>query len=860
MAFIHSPLAAVPFVAAATVAILAQAGQEPRPVFRSGVALVRLDVKVVDANGTPITDLRADEVQIVEGAVPRPVVLFQKVEGAGANYTEAARRVVAGDVSTNEGAPQGRLYVLVFDQDHIRAGGEQPVRTAADAFLRQHVRPQDRVAVFGLPGPGPAQAFTANVASAREQLKQVRGGLERRVQGSVVEMSIHEAYEIMRGNEVVMARFTTTSNSGTGVGATSESILELARAAGGDASVLRRLVRENAQTVVAQADSESRNFLRAFADLLRSFKGIDGRKTVVLMSDGFHADNVGRELEVVAAAAAETYSVVHAFDLNRRSDVIASGASMQDESSEITSRVEPMGSLTAETSGMLLKDAGSRLEASLATLLPDETGYYLIGFAPAPEASDGAYRRVKVSTSRRGARVITRTGYASAAPTAATGIKQAMERALSAPFTQQGLRLEYTTYVGQSTAPGLQRVVVSLKTELPVRQREGTAATDVADVMFVVRNSRTGQVAARGTDNLALPEHPVEGRSTGETAWRVAFELPAGDYIMRCAVREPGGVVGSADRRFTVAALSGQGIAATDLIVTSPTDTLPVRAQLYTEGALTAMLRLFGPSAEALQAATARLDLTPVSATESQRTGRVTEGVLGEPTVTGGRTMRDVAFHLPLERLAPGTYTAHVTVRVGEMTVADLRRSVEVVAGAPPTAAASATKVRARDVLDGEVAQRLLRGTIAGAPERHARAAANARTRQWEAVLTAVGSPAADDLVGLQLRGLAALGAEQYSDAASALAAAFRAKPDDADLAFVLGWAHVGAGNPPAAISAFRNAANLAPTMIAAHLALVEAYLAGGHRELALQAVEAGLRAVPQSVELLRLQGVLRKM
>jgi hypothetical protein len=47
--------------------------------------------------------------------------------------------------------------------------------------------------------------------------------------------------------------------------------------------------------------------------------------------------------------------------------------------------------------------------------------------------------------------------------------------------------------------------------------------------------------------------------------------------------------------------------------------------------------------------------------------------------------------------------------------------------------------------------------------------------------------------------------------------------------------------------------------MVAAHLALADTYLAMGHPALAIQAVEAGLRAVPQSVELTRLLSSIRK-
>jgi VWFA-related protein len=842
--------------------LCAQDPQPERPVFRAGVNLARLDVRVVDASGRPITDLRPDEVTINEGPSQRPIVLFQRVAGAGRSYVESAQRTIASDVSTNQGAPQGQLFVLVFDQDHIKSGNEQPVRLAADAFLRDRVTSHDRVAIYGLPGPGPAQPFTANLPAARQQLAQVRGALERQQTGAVTEMTIAEAYEILRNNEKVISRFTVPQPQDAGSGATNPD--DLVRRFAGDPAVLRRLLRENAQTIVTRADADARRFLQSLVDLLHGFRGIEGRKTVMIFSEGFYSDNVGRDLEDVAAAAAETYSVIYAFDLNRRTDV-TSATSTADNAMETANRVEPLGSLAAETSGQLLKDAGTRLESALGTLLPDDGEYYLIGFEPSPrEMGDSAYRRMKVQVTRPGARVIARTGYAlGAAPTPADR-RPSIDAALRAPFTQQGLRLEYTTYVGQSVSPGLQRVAVSLVAELPVQSadtREADLGTNppyvsaegsAADVVFIVRNSRTGQVAASGSDRLALPARTAAGLSTGTASWRVGFDLPAGDYIMRCVVREPGGVAGSADRRFQVRALEGPEVAASDLILVSPGETLAVRTRGYTEATLFGTTRLYGPSSAKLGDVIAKLELTPaVETPEPGDIRRTIDGTVGEVVVSGRSFIRDVTFAMPLERLPPGPYIAHATVRQGGELVADLRRPLDVIAGAPPVASSVAPAAsRARDVLDSELAQRLIRRIASSPTDWHRRAAAGAERRQWALVLSETQNAPSEDAAALVLRGLAHFGREEYSAAAADLGQAFDARTDDAPLAFVLGWARIGAMDQVGAIGAFRNATRIEPKMTAAYLALAKTYTALGHPALAVQSIEAGLRELPESHEL----------
>ena len=131
---------------------------------------------------------------------------------------------------------------------------------------------------------------------------------------------------------------------------------------------------------------------------------------------------------------------------------------------------------------------------------------------------------------------------------------------LGAPFVQQGLKVDYTTYVMKGPEPGQHRVVLSLNADLPARGPAG----DRADIVFVARDVRDGRVVASGTDTIALPR-ATSGRRPAPGAWRVQFTVPAGSYLMRAVVREPGGLAGSADRRIDVRPLDGPDVTVSDL-------------------------------------------------------------------------------------------------------------------------------------------------------------------------------------------------------------------------------------------------------------------------------------------------------
>src|SRR5262249_26896611 len=99
-------------------------------------------------------------------------------------------------------------------------------------------------------------------------------------------------------------------------------------------------------------------------------------------------------------------------------------------------------------------------------------------------------------------------------------------------------------------------------------------------------------------------------------------------------------------------------------------------------------------------------------------------------------------------------------------------------------------------------------------------------------------------------RGVEQLAAGNFAAAVSAFEAVLAKEPAGGPSAFLLGWALHGAGQDRQAISAWRRAAFLGPTLVPAHLALADIYVHLAQPALAVQALRAGLDAMPQSPEL----------
>ncbi|HVB38097.1 MAG TPA: VWA domain-containing protein [Vicinamibacterales bacterium] len=854
--------ATLALAAALVVPTFAAAPPQGEPTFKAGVELVRLDVQVTNDAGRPIEDLRQNEVQVLENGRPRPVLFFQHVRQPSVSYVEAAARTIGGEISTNQGAPRGHLYVLVFDQDHITPGTEQKVRRAAEQFLKARLRPGDRVAVYGLPGPGPRIGFTSDLRLADAELQKVRGGLDRIGLASLGSINVDEAYEIMRGNDAVLERVAEGRSQ---AGTSSNILADVARPGiGEDPTTARQLVREDAQTVVANADQKTRLFLSSFATLIRNLRLVEGRKTILLFSEGFFGDHITSQLENVAAAAAQSYSVIYSFDLNNRSiDLSQSyGGRGNDQQMEIEDRISPLATLSIETDGRLFNDAGDWLTRSIDTVAAASGDYYLVGFEPSPNAQhdrDG-YHPVTVRVSRPGAHVSTRTGYALEPMPTPADRRRAINAALSAPFPEQGLPIDYTTYELRGSSTDQTRVVLSASAELPL----ATKKDNTADVVFVTRSAEDGRVVASGTDTMALPTQARPGTTSGTGTYQVKFDAPPGDYLMRVIVREPGGLVGSADRRFSVRPLGGPGVTVSDLILGTPrVGHLPAQPRAWTNDVLDGFVQVYARTPQQLQGATVTFAMSPLGASGSgvTLTGRPLP-VVNDPA---GQE-RDVTFQLPLSGTAPGAYLVKATVRAGGETVGERERQVQILPGDAPVTREAAIEpahaaVAARpaaaepdpaDVLQGDIARDYLQGLRNGVTVDSPlwRATAFALDGSWQKAEAALGRVDAGSAAALGLQGLAAMARHDFRGASSSLQAALKLDPRDARLAFLLGWADSGAGDAQQAIGDWRNAALLDPTLIPAHLALADAYVALGQPALAIQALQAGLRAVPDSPEL----------
>src|SRR6185295_3453907 len=154
---------------AAPLAAQAPAPAASPPAFRTGTAVVLLDVVIRDKKGRTIPDIRPEEIEVYEDGVKQKVESFRWVA------TEAPVEGAATPATVPDAARQINLVSLVFDQ--LDADGRRLAGKAATSFLEKALRPNTWVAVFQIDQRlALLQSFTNDAAKLRAAVNQATTG------------------------------------------------------------------------------------------------------------------------------------------------------------------------------------------------------------------------------------------------------------------------------------------------------------------------------------------------------------------------------------------------------------------------------------------------------------------------------------------------------------------------------------------------------------------------------------------------------------------------------------------------------------------------------------------------------------
>ncbi len=628
-------------VAAATLA--AQTPQDT-PTFRAGVQMIDVDVVVTDKDGKPVRDLTREDFEIVEHGKSQTIRTFSQIDLPFENPAAlAARRArdVEPDVVTNT-VPEGRTYVLLLGawsvpEDALRA------RHVAERWLDEVVQPLDRVAVVHVLGTfTDGQPFT----SSRRQI-------------------LHSINRMLTG-------------------------AALPGAAGGG---------------FVNRELEHWSAIKGVADRLGSIAG--RRKAIVWITEpptlhplaGLETGpfrrvtNDPREQLALAwgqilaawneAAQTAVHNNVAIYPIDPRGLTTSLGiGSLVEQAS--------MREVAEETGGVAVVNTNN-FSRFFENIVQDTSTYYLLGYSPEPEQTDGDFHSIQVRVKREGLTVRARRGYyapsanakpAKPLPAPPEGVSLAARDVLRKPVATQGLGIDVSTTAFKGNGKDASVVITAHVRGQMLEFDKGRRLAVSYQVFDVEGKVATGFYKVFGF-NLG---DVSKARATGTGLQFVErVNLKPGRYELRLVAEQPDGPIGSvvapieagkfedeleisgvalASRRANEVLLVGdrrlRGVLADDataLRTFRATDGLSAYAEVYTELDERASEMRY----DVIRIATLASTIANAAGAVVAR-GQV-QKVIGEPA---GKSVREgFRSDFDLSKLTPGSYVLTLEARAG---------------------------------------------------------------------------------------------------------------------------------------------------------------------------------------------------
>jgi VWFA-related protein len=535
------------------------------PTFAAELEQVTVDAVVTDKKGNPITDLVPGDFVITEDGKPQEIVNFEAIKVPDAPVEKPAARP---PVSTNRRPEDrtGRTFVLLFDDLQMTRFQGNIAKRAVAEFLTSGTREGDRVMLVATGG---GAWWSTRMMSGRDELITLLKRLDGRlIQDNAPDrMSDYEAMRIHAYNDIETAARVQRRFESLGVTMGSRQ----GRNSSFDVTSQDPYVRSRASDVYFQAVTRNRVTLQVLKRLLESLQATKGRKSVILVSQGFIYDPNLLEFKDVVQASRRGNAAVYFLDtrgleglgtqfsaeFQAPTDPRDVGAALLDQS--LSS--EGSESIASDTGGFSVNNTNN-LAKGIQRIASETQMYYLLGYIPTNAARDGRFRKIGVEVKRKGISVRARRGYYAPLDDAKPPEKKkggpdpVLQQALDSPFEVDDIALRMTAFVEDEALLGKLNAIIAADVDVQgfgFREEEGRFV-DTLEFLLVVAHRESGEFYQynQKIDMRLLPAT----RERFKTAWYPLardFELAPGAYQAKMVVRDKNsGRVGTVIHEFNV--------------------------------------------------------------------------------------------------------------------------------------------------------------------------------------------------------------------------------------------------------------------------------------------------------------------
>jgi VWFA-related protein len=381
----------------------------PRPTFKSTTALIEVDAVVLDKAGNFVTNVKPNQITLLENGRPQKIEHFFLVT----HDLGLAEGSVASEYADQAQYGAHRVFVMLFDEGHLANDSLMRVKDGAAKFVREMFDGNDAGGVF-LNGGMYKGRLTADKEELLAGIRAVAPAFDNR---QALLAPFREFPRIP--SEVDASRIADGAHElvdALGVKACQEDPSECA-AAGGLQQV-ENLIQQKSRNYIRQARVLTGRTVQNLERVADGLARIPGRKTVVMMTEGFFVEDSRDLIGKIAAQAARSSITIYTIDgrglINGISPNPDAVRATRARSTAFDTGEDGPKILTANTGGFMVRSLDDMSQA-FGRIVRDTSTYYVIGYQPDDTRMDGKVRKIEVRTTVPDAKVRARTGYAAVA-------------------------------------------------------------------------------------------------------------------------------------------------------------------------------------------------------------------------------------------------------------------------------------------------------------------------------------------------------------------------------------------------------------------------------------------------------------
>jgi VWFA-related protein len=560
------------------------------------VNVVVVSIVANDHQGNPVRDLTAEEFKVYEDGKPQSIHTFAKESYKVVQTPDAEKRTAA--VTPEPETIGDRPHYIALMIDDLNAPAYDSLYRTIEAikkYIAENINHGDQIGITSASGRIQIP-FTSDAEVLRDQLVNLVTRLDRR------QLSQLGCAQLTESQALAIERFLGPGTIPSPHGDSPEEVEAYLRSGGCrfgsfpsevQVAIVETVVCQNLEagflavqraadllpSIAAAISSEStfrhRAMLSAVRQYVRSMRHFEGRKSLILFSEGFVSEPVRYELQDLVDAALRSNVYVNAIDIRglyvggldstnsvhlpgkteienriptkgqpivervRVSHILAS--KVLTASKQQSDQEDPLAQLTSETGGILVHNSND-LYSGIKKAVDHQTFYYILTYASPDNKNDGRYHRIKLEVSRPGVKLRYREGYYAPREQISSERRRREDiiEAIQAPGNLNEIPIQLSYQFSQISDSVYQ---LSLLTKVNVSRLEFTSEDTRR------KNSLSLVVAAFDENNkwidgiekvvdFNLLESSYAAMLQYGFSSKVNFNLPPGRYKVRTIVRE----------------------------------------------------------------------------------------------------------------------------------------------------------------------------------------------------------------------------------------------------------------------------------------------------------------------------------